>query len=603
MISKIANVALGLVFVGSSVFAQSQADAKKAIDAEQYQKAKSMLKNLTVTQPTNDENFFYLGWVYLIQEYPDSAKNMFTRGLAANPKSPLNYVGLGAVAHYNKDAAGVTTNFNAAIPLTGKKDSRPWLFMGEAYLLLPPGVKAVSADDATAAKAALNKGKAANPKDVDVLIQLGNAERSQPGGGSEAFSNYQDASLLDPRSAAAITAMGILDEYAQNYEDAEPQFQKAIAIDPNYGPAYRGWAETDLDYSKSLSHTDQAKAATKIHEAVDHYKKYLSLTDNSTETLLRYADFLYFAGQYEELQQVANTLAKAVNSNARVYRYIGYADYQTKDYPGGVAAMNNWFTKAEPGRILPNDYFVLGRLYIEGKIDTAKGIEALEKGVDLDTTKAEETYHEIAQDFYYRKHKYAQAAATYEKEFTKVHGRTSANDHLYLGLSYFYEFGEQAKAATANPSIKADSSLLTKADTAISVTQRIAGSPSVFYPWYKALIYAEKDADYDHLKGLAKPYYDQVIAIIAPKAPPLTAQDKRFLVASYVYEGYYYTFKEKDDVKATEYFNKVKELDPENKAAAGYFDTQAKIAEQKAKMDEYNRKKAAADAAKKKPGQ
>jgi predicted negative regulator of RcsB-dependent stress response len=59
MISKIAKATLGLVFIGSSsVFAQSLADAKKAIDAEQYQKAKSMLKNLTVTQADKDENFF-----------------------------------------------------------------------------------------------------------------------------------------------------------------------------------------------------------------------------------------------------------------------------------------------------------------------------------------------------------------------------------------------------------------------------------------------------------------------------------------------------------------------------------------------------------------
>src|ERR1700759_3286699 len=110
VINKTSAAVLGLIFMGSSVFAQSLADAKKAIDAEQYQKAKSMLKNLTVTQATKDENFFYLGWVYLIQDYPDSAKEQFTKALAVNPKSALAYVGLGAVAHYNKDAAGTTSN-------------------------------------------------------------------------------------------------------------------------------------------------------------------------------------------------------------------------------------------------------------------------------------------------------------------------------------------------------------------------------------------------------------------------------------------------------------------------------------------------------------
>jgi len=115
MISKIATASLGLVLVGSSVFAQSLADAKKAIDAEQYQKAKSMLKNLTATQADKDENFFYLGWVYLKQDYADSAKATFNKGIAVNAKSALNYAGLGAIARLDKDNAGATTNFNQTI--------------------------------------------------------------------------------------------------------------------------------------------------------------------------------------------------------------------------------------------------------------------------------------------------------------------------------------------------------------------------------------------------------------------------------------------------------------------------------------------------------
>jgi tetratricopeptide (TPR) repeat protein len=120
MISKISKIVLALTLVGSSVFAQSLADAKKAIDAEQFQKAKSMLKNLTVTQATKDENFFYLGWVYILQEYPDSAKAVFQKGIAVNPKSALNYAGLGAAAFLDKDRATATTNFNQAIALAGK---------------------------------------------------------------------------------------------------------------------------------------------------------------------------------------------------------------------------------------------------------------------------------------------------------------------------------------------------------------------------------------------------------------------------------------------------------------------------------------------------
>jgi hypothetical protein len=73
MISKVANATLGLVFIGSSVFAQSLADAKKAIDAEQYQKAKSMLKNLTTTQAIRMRTSFT--WVgCILNRTTDSAK-------------------------------------------------------------------------------------------------------------------------------------------------------------------------------------------------------------------------------------------------------------------------------------------------------------------------------------------------------------------------------------------------------------------------------------------------------------------------------------------------------------------------------------------------
>src|SRR5258708_16157665 len=117
IIKKIGAAGLGLLFMGSSAFAQSLADAKKAIDDEQYQKEKSMLKNLTVTQADKDENYFYLGWVYIKQEYLDSAKAAFNKGLAVNSKSALNFVGLGAVAHVEKDNSTATTNFNTAVSL------------------------------------------------------------------------------------------------------------------------------------------------------------------------------------------------------------------------------------------------------------------------------------------------------------------------------------------------------------------------------------------------------------------------------------------------------------------------------------------------------
>ncbi len=196
-------IAIGTAFIASSVSAQSLDDAKRAIDAEQYQKAKSMLKNLTATQADKDENFFFLGWVYLKQDYADSAKTIFNKGIAVNNKSALNYAGLGAVAHEQKDNAGASSNFNLAITLAGKS-SKPYLYVGLSYLLPLNGTNVgakgpiVAPADADAAIAVLNKGKVVNPKDADILVALGDAYRSQLKS-NEAYDNYSTALTLDPK--------------------------------------------------------------------------------------------------------------------------------------------------------------------------------------------------------------------------------------------------------------------------------------------------------------------------------------------------------------------------------------------------------------------
>lgn len=555
MISKIANVALGLVFIGSAVFGQSLDDAKKAIDAEQYQKAKGMLKNLTVTQPKNDENIFYLGWVYLIQDYPDSAKATFTKGIALEPKSALNYVGLGAVALAANDNAGATSQFNQAISVTSKKDDQPYLYIGKAYLMDAKDGKFPPAK-ANAAIDALTKAKTINPKDVDVQVTLGNAYRSQLNSNA-AYDAYQGALTLDPKSVSANVATGVLWRYAHNYEDSEKQFQAAIAIDPNYGPAYRELAETQKDEAQE----NIKVASAKIKEAVENYKKYITLTDESLESLLRYADFLVNAGDYTTLQEVATKLSKNANINARVYRYLGYAAYENKDYAAGLTALNNWFSKATPSRILPRDYLYLGRLEIATK-DTAKGVADLEKAASLDSTQAEPVYSEIA-NMYKSKRDYLGAAKAYEALTTAVKGKPMLTEHFYMGFYYYFAFA-YSKAP--------DSAWLVKADSAFSYTERIATKPIPDAYLYQARTVDYRDKDYNNIKGVAKPYYDKYIELLTA-TPPTDTRSKNNLAEAYAYEGAYALYHDKDDVKANEYFTKAKELDPSNKQAEYYFTT------------------------------
>jgi tetratricopeptide (TPR) repeat protein len=569
IISKIAIAGLGLVFASPSVFAQSLADAKKAIDAEQYQKAKSMLKNLTSTQADKDENFFYLGWVYLKQDYVDSAKAIFNKGLAVNPKSPLNLAGLGAAAHIEKDNATATSDFNQAIA-GAAKNSKPYLYVGLGYLMpvsgssIGPKGSAITPADADAAIAVLNKGKAVNPKDAEIQVALGDAYRSQLKS-NDAYSAYSTALTIDPKSAAANVAEGVLWRYADNFDDSQKQFQAALAIDPNFGPAYREWAETDLRWAQ----TDPTQYDAKVKEAADNYKKYISLTDYSVETQMRYADFLIRTKDYVTLQKVATDLAASKNSNLRVYRYLGYAAYENKDYANALTALNKWISQADPKRLIPTDYLYLGRTELKLKSDSL-GIIALRKALTLDTTQVD-VYGEIAASMY-ASGKYIDAAEAYH-----VYGERSRQakltDHFKEGFSYYQAYKDQLIKAQTNKTLKPDSTLLTKADSAFTYVERKLPSPNAQVTYFHANVKDFEEGDRNNIKGLAKPFFEQYVQIITAKGIPTDDQGKGYLADAYVYLGNYAKFKDKDDAKALDYFTKAKDLAPTDPRVVYFFQT------------------------------
>jgi Flp pilus assembly protein TadD len=552
--SKIATAVFGLAFAGTAVHAQSLDDAKKAITAEQYQKAKTMLKNLTVTEATKDENYFYLGWVYIKQDDADSAKLWFNKGIAVNPKSSLNYVGLGAVARLNKDQAGATSSFNTAIANASKKDSKPYVYIGKSYLLTANGAAlapySVPAADAQAAIAVLQKGQAVNPKDPEIFLTLGDADLAILNS-NDAFSNYSTAADLDPKSAAAQVAQGVLIKYANNFDDAIKDFQQALTIDPNFGPAYREWAETDARWAKS----DPKVAVDKANEAITQYKKYLSLTDMSLESQMRYADFLIFAGKYDELEVLAKQLSASAGTNLRVYRYLGYAAYQNKDYPAGTSAMNTWMTKADPKRIIPLDYTYLGRLQIASGQDSL-GMKNLRKAFELDTTQTD-VLGEVAKSLYTQK-KYKEAAEEYTL-FVNKSKNTTLTDYFYQGRAYYFAYDPKSP----------DTTLLVKADSAFSKIQQKATQPVAAVALFRAYANDLREIDRNKIKGYAKPYYEQFIQITTSK-PTVSDADKKSLVTAYDYLGTYYDVIAKDPVKAADNFSKALALAPTDPQALDY---------------------------------
>lgn len=540
MMKNAVKITFGLVFLGSAVFAQNLNDAKKAIDAEQYQKAKTILKGLTASQPSNAENYFYLGNTYLANDYVDSAKAVYDKGIAADAKEPLNYVGLGTVDLENNNAAAAKANFDKAVDLMGRKDYKSFLYIGRAYIDTPT-------PDYAQAIAYLEKAREKNPKDADIFLALGDAYRGQSKN-SEAYSAYRTASELNKNLLRASVELGVINKNAKAFAEAEAEFKKVIAADPNYGPAYRELAETYLRWG-----TDETKERdAKYQQALDFYKKYMDLTDRSIESRMRYADFLVYTKKSKELEKEAQEMAKLDKANPRIYRYLGYAAYENKNYPASLQAMKDFFAKVDKKRIIDQDYLYLGLAQI--KTDSVEaGFGNIKKAIELDSTNAE-AMADVAKELFDAR-KYADAQRAYEIAVNTPGAEATLYDRLFMGLSYYFDYALKNQKGE-NP----DVSMLTKADSALSyVIEKSPTSPDAYI--YRARVKRFTD-DAENPKGLMVPDYEKYIELITAKGGEMSASVKKNMIEAYSNLGAFYV--KTDAAKAKGYFQKITEIDPEN---------------------------------------
>lgn len=554
MIKKAIKATFGLILVMcSSGFAQSTNDALVAIDAEQYQKAKTILKSLVNSKPSDPENYFFLGNVYLKQDYADSAKAVFNKGIAADNEYPLNYIGLGSVELEAKNASAAQVHFNKAVASLKRKEYLPYLYVGRALIDAPkPADDKVISPDYEKAITFLEKAKAVNDKDAKIYLALGDAYLGMKKN-SEAYSNYRTAFELDNTLLRSKIALGLINKGSQAWKESIEEFNNVLKINPNYAPAYRELAETNYQWAKS----DPKEWDAKIKQALDYWKKYIELTDKSLESRMRYADFLILAKDYTTLQQEAEAMAKLDKANPRIYRYLGYAAYENGNYPASLEAIKNFMAKVDAKRLIGLDYLYLGQAQLKtDSTATVEGFTNIKKAIELDSTNIE-VMSEIAKGFYDAK-KYPEAQQAYEIAITNPDSKTDLNDHLNMGLAYYYDYAFKQQANQAP-----DKAMLTRADSAISYVIQKAPTTEILYV-IRARIKRLSD-ETENPKGLMVPDYEKYIELVTAKGGTLSASTRNNLKEAYNNLGAYYI---KSDIeKAKSYLKKTVELDPQDSYA------------------------------------
>jgi cytochrome c-type biogenesis protein CcmH/NrfG len=452
--NKVKIFSIALLTSVTLSYAQDLDQAKKTIDAEQFEKAKGILKSIINTNPDNGKATFLLGSVYLNQNIADSAKIYFQKGSTAKTDAKFNYIGLGQMALDEKNTAAADASFIMATKDIKKKDVEQYVYIAKAYM---------NADtpDFNKAIEVLNKAKIANPMDANVLMAFGDAYYGVKNQ-NDSYKAYRDAFAADPTLIRAKMQLGVLLKGARAFAEAVKAYDNVVATNPEYGPVYRELAETYYYWGNN----ELKNYKEYIGKALAFYEKYMSLTDYSLTSRMRHADFLILAKDYKALEVEANKMKELDKVNPRIFRYLGYSAYENGNVDSAISALEN-FIATPTNKIIARDYLYLGLAKmkkannLETKVVDAvlfeSGVAQLKKAVEMEITMTNDL-SEVGKKFYEQK-LFKEAAAIYEIAVTNVNSKNYLLDNFYLGNSLYYN-------NTKKDVVKPDPIQLQKADVA-----------------------------------------------------------------------------------------------------------------------------------------
>jgi tetratricopeptide (TPR) repeat protein len=543
--NKFKIFSLALVATASVAKAQDINQAKKAIDAEQFEKAKSLLKSIIKAKPSDGEANFVLGNVYLNQAIVDSAKIYYLNGLEAADHKNLNYIGLGQLDLDAKNAASAQANFGLATKDMKRKDVNEFIYIGRAYMNS-------TNPDYTNAIASLKKALLLEPQNATALLAIGDAYYGA-NNQNDAYKAYRDAFTADPTLLRAKMQLGVLLKGAKSYDEAIKSFNEVIAVDANYGPVYRELAETYYKWARNKPSTRQ----TNYQKAIQNYEKYLSLTDYSMNSRMRHADFLILVEDYKALEKEANKMIELDKVNPRIYRYLGYSAYENGNYDVAIKSLEDYM-KVPSNKVIAKDNLYLGFAKIKKGTDAAgvvepaafdAGLAEIKKAIAVEPL-AVEDLGDFGKELFTKK-QYNQAAAIYELSTTNTEKKNYLNDNAYYGISLYYANANKEKAAR-------DTAGLTKADAAFD--RVLVASPT----YDEAYLYKGRINNLLENDDLIIKNYEEYITKTTAKGAEELAKPATVKKIVEAYNSIGASYANTDKAKAVEYFNKSLVLDPTN---------------------------------------
>jgi tetratricopeptide (TPR) repeat protein len=223
--------------------------------------------------------------------------------------------------------------------------------------------------------------------------------------------------------------------------------------------------------------------------------------------------------------------------NQTMNRIKAYSLYESGDYAGASAAMDNYLKVTPADKIIADDYAYQGRIFAKtGKF--AEAAAAIDKAIAADPTKEDELQIDRA-NIYLAQGNYSKAGDVYQQRLKS--GKGDLTDQFrYAGV-----LGSAKKYAQAD-----------------SVYNIISTEKPTYGPAYLYRGRVNVNRDPDSKQGLAKPYYEKYIELAKDPAAD-QAKFRDGLIEANSYLGYY-NLQKGDKAAALPYYEQVLALDPAN---------------------------------------
>lgn len=528
-------LASGLLSV--AVQAQTLQEGINNLYAGRIKNAITVFEKLLAVNPNNIEAIYWLGQSKLeVDEIMSArlkdARSIYEKALQATNGAPLIKVGLGHIDLLENKPEDARQNFESALTMTRtKKGDDP----GTATAIGRAIVDTKGADYNYAIRL-LEDATAKDPKNVEALVQLGNAYRkAKPGeGGGLAFQSYKKAIDVNPGFVAPYLRLAKLFESQKNWDLYLQYLNEGIAKDPKFTLAY---------YELFYYYFFRAQFA----EAENYLTKYIEskLPETDIQDQYLYAQLCWAKKDFNCAISKAEIVYVAMGdvTKPKVFRLLADAYFQKGDYSNAKKYSDLFFLKKNPDDYNSNDHKIRADIlsqtggttdeifinYLQGSVlDTvlSSKIDFLKQGAEFLKARGDSLSRVREGDL--------------RLEIVKLKADNAGQRDLFdAGFAYY-----QGKNY-----VKADSIF----DVFTTKYPDEIYGPMMQYNIHRAI-------DSTMEKGMAVPWAEKYLNLLEKD----TAKNKKTIIGVASYLASYYANIVKDREKALEYLRKMLVLDPTN---------------------------------------